>query len=204
VYKKPLVIGINGPPKIGKGWLAAQIAPLIPYQTITMSFATPLREEIMADYGVPSTAKAYAAFKDSILPDGETGRDKLIAHGLKMREVDPVYWARRLTENPMFQYESIPVIIIDDLGFFNEQEWMLEHSERFMTIVMSPTYYSPSMIYEGDSRVCLPPIGGFRCTNSDLALKIFKERLANAEPHESANQKNLWLDAIMERPVGQS
>lgn len=199
---KPLVIALNGPPKIGKGWLADKLTHgLLPFRSRVMSLAEPLREEILRRFKWENNPESYAKFKEHVFPDGLTGREHLIAHGNGMRERDIHYWSRQITQNPKFN--DAPIIVIDDLGFRDEQDWLDDHAERLMTIVIAPSQYSIGCLYHDDSRICLNPRGGYRAITSSEALRIFIERLKNANPYESSivEKRAHWFDALMERPL---
>lgn len=198
---KPLVIALNGPPKIGKGWLAEKLTHLLPFHSRIMSLAEPIKLEAMSR---DRWAESYAEYKDHIFEDGLSGRDHLIRLGEYKRSFDINYWNRQLTDNPKFADPDAPIILIDDIGFPAEREWLSDQADRVLTIVMAPTRYSPGCIWEGDSRVCLHQHqGGIRALNSDSALRIFKERLTDAESCLSTDttQRTVWFDALMGRSV---
>jgi len=201
---KPFVIALNGPPKIGKGWLAEKLTHLLPFHSRIMSLAEPIKIEAMTR---DRWSGSYAEYKEHIFADGTSGRDHLIQLGEKQRTYDINHWNRQVTENPKFADPDAPIIIIDDIGFPAERVWLSDQAERIMTIVMSPTRYSPGCIWEGDSRVCLHQHeGGIRALNSDSALRIFKDRLTDAESYVSTHtaQRTIWFDALMGRLVEQS
>lgn len=199
---KPLVIALNGPPQVGKGWLADKLTHgLLPFRSRVMSFAEPLREEVLRRFGWENNPESYGKFKKHVFPDGLTGREHLIAHGDEKRAKDVHYWSRQLTQNPKFS--DAPIVVIDDMGFEHEQVWLYDHAERLMTIVIAPSQYSIGCFYLNDCRVCLKPLGGYRTTTSNEALRIFIERLKNANPYESTivEKRARWFDALMEQSM---
>jgi len=199
---KPLVIALNGPPQVGKGWFADKLTHgLLPFRSRVMSLAEPLREEVLRKFGWENNPDSYGKFKKHVFPDGLTGREHLINHGNRMRAIDINYWSRQLTQNPKFS--DAPIIVVDDMGFPDEQTWINDHAERLMTIVIAPSEYSIGCIFMNDSRICLNPRGGYRTTTSNEALRIFIERLKNANPYESTliEKRPLWFSALMEHAM---
>lgn len=185
----PTIIALNGPPKIGKGWLSFQITNYFRLDPIgkksdvqvrIMSFAEPLRQEVLRRERWQGT---YDEFKEHVFSDGLTGREKLIELGTTKRAEDIHYWSRQLTESHLFR--SSQLVIIDDLGFRDELDWLAASTSDLITIVMAPSQYSIGCRYHNDSRECVAPRGGFRTTDSSRALELFKEfwsnRQANAD-----------------------
>lgn len=198
---KPLVIALNGPPKIGKGWLAEKLTHLLPFHSRIMSIKAELEKETMTHDRWTGT---YADYKAHVFADGLTGREHMFDLAAKRRAGDINYYTRALTESRLFSDPSAPIIILDDLGFPFERHWLSDHVERLLTVVIAPTRYSPGCIWEDDIRVCLhQQEGGIRALNSDTALRIFKERLTDAESHVSSDlaQRTVWFDALMGRSV---
>lgn len=172
------VIMLNGPPKIGKGWLAGHICSQISEycQVRIMSFAQPIRDWAQSRYRFLDSE--YMEWKDSIIESesGKSGRELMIDYGTARRAEEPEYFVRLMLENPLFRNMVNGIVIIDDLGFTNENEHMHANCQA-ATIVMSPTQYSPGMFWKGDSRQCLSPINGFRAIDSNTALGIFQARI---------------------------
>lgn len=197
---KPLVIGINGPAGIGKGWLAGKLSQLIPLRSHILSFKEPIGSESMRRMNWRGD---YGEFKETLFDNGLTGREVMFEVGAEKRAIDINHYSRQLTENPKFT--DAPVIIIDDMGFFHEQDWLDRYSKRLMTIVMAPTKYSVGSIFEGDTRVCLPQRDGFRTIDSNTALKKFKDRLAHVPSDESIDnaQGAVWFSYLLGRSVEQ-
>lgn len=194
---KPLVIALNGPPQIGKGWLAEKLTHIMPFHSRIMSIKQQLINESLI---VDRWDGDYADYKLHTFEDGLTGREHMFELAAKHRARDPNYYTRALTESRLFSDPDAPIIILDDLGFPNERQWLSDHAERILTCVIAPTRYSPGCIWENDIRVCLHQHqGGIRALNSDSALRIFKERLTDAESCLSTNtaQRAVWFDALM-------
>ena len=198
---KPLVIALNGPAKIGKGWLAEKLTHLLPFHSRIMSIKSELEQESMR---VDRWTGTYGEYKEHVFNDGLTGRQHMFELAHKRRALDINHYTRTLTESRLFADPDAPIIIIDDLGFPHERSWLADYSERILTIVMAPTHYSPGCIFKDDIRVCLHQHeGGIRAIDSNTALRIFKERLTDAEPHVSSDtsKRTVWFDSLMGRSV---
>lgn len=193
----PFVIGINGPPQIGKGWLAGQLSKILPYNSRIMSLAEPLREEAMKR---DRWTGLYEDFKKHVFLDGQTGRDRMIQLGAARRAVDINYWSKRLVTNPKYRDEGMPIILIDDLGFPDEQIFLETHCEIMLTIVIAPFEICTGSIYMGDSRVCLNHYDGIRASCSGAALEKFKIRLKNAADCESSRieERSIWFSRLLD------
>lgn len=203
----PFVIALNGPPKIGKGWVCQQLMNLLPFHTKIMSFAEPLRQYCFDRVKWEDrTPEGYARFKEAIIPTGETGREFLIRIGNGMRTKDIHFWSRILTSHPSYSDCPGQIILIDDLGFPDEQTWLQNHSSGFATIVIAPTQYSIGQQWERDSRFCLSPISGFRTTTSTNAIEILKRRLENAQSYQTTrlDDRFNWFFTLMAGPVDES
>lgn len=201
----PFVIAFNGPPKIGKGWIAQNLKSILPFHTKILSFAEPLRQNCFdATRWEDRSPEGYARFKETDF-EGETGREMLIRIGNGMRAQDIHYWSRQLTDSREYLYPEGQIVLIDDLGFADEQAWLENNSSGFATVVIAPTHYSIGSQWEGDSRFCLVPQGGFRTMNSTLALESFRRRLENAQSHQSTNidSRFNWFFALMAGPLGE-
>lgn len=204
---RPYVIALNGPPGIGKSWLTRMIVPLIPHNCQVLHFASPIREYIMASHGLENTDENYARFKEMRFWNDDsrqemTGREEMIYWAEKKKAEDLLYWCKELGKHP-FMNRDDTVIILDDLGFEYEQQWLQSNSSRLMTIVMAPSQYSINARWEGDSRFCLSPINGYRATDSNRALEIFKRRLDYAQFYLEGHIDD-WFNALVAGPVGES
>lgn len=165
----PTVVALNGPPGIGKSWLAARIAGIIEGNRKIIG----LKDLIWQEFNMHEQwAGSYAAYKSHVFHDGTTGRERIINYAEGKRRVDLHYWDRQYTSSAL--YMNTEIVINDSLRKLEEQNWLFTHAKELITIVMCPTRYSIGCMYEGDSGVCLPPRGGFRTTDSDKALVMFK------------------------------
>lgn len=196
----PFVIGINGPPQIGKGWLAAKITQLLPFNSRIMSITETMREEAMTRDKWVGT---YEEFKKHVFADGQNGRERMIQLGNAKRAMNINYFTQKLTESPKFNDPSTPIIVVDDLGFFHEPAWLNQHCCAMMLIVIAPPEYCVGALYNGDSRVCLNHHNGIRAPNSSAALEKFKKRLANASDYESTvnSKRLLWFEHLLDRSM---
>ncbi len=203
----PFLIGINGPPGIGKSWLAKKLLTIVPAWTNPFSVKIlGLRAIIWEEFKLTIRAEwdiesgDYEAMKSHIFADGMTGREKMIQHAEMRRAQDIHYWDRIFLE----QMEADPptILIHDSMRMVEEQNFFLTHFKYMMVIVISPTRYSIGMQYDGDSGKCLPPTLGFRATSSDHALQLFVELLNNVESQEHPkNGLDIWY---RERVLGET
>ena len=194
----PLLIGLNGPPGIGKSWLAKKLLLAVPAWTNPFNIKIfglrsviweEFKETIRDEWDVDSDN--YEAMKSHIFANGMTGREKMIQHAEMRRAQDIHYWDQRFVA----QIEADPptVLIHDSLRMVEEQNFFLRHFKHVMVIVMAPTRYSIGMQYDGDSGKCLPPTQGFRATSSDHAFQLFVELLNNVESQEHPkNGLDFW------------
>lgn len=178
--KLPVAIVINGPPGIGKSWLAGKLLPLLTEEysgAMVTRFA--LREIIWGQVAEQMmwAPEDYEGFKQTIHPDGRTGRQILIDEAESKREVDTHYWDRQYTQAERYWGSSI--VINDSMRKPEEHDWLTHYSAHIITIVMAPTHYSIGSQYDGDSGICLHPRGGFRCHDSNSALSAFTARMKN-------------------------
>lgn len=163
------MIGLNGPPGIGKTWLGLQLLRVIDGNRRILG----LRELIWMEFQpIIHWTGDYADFKSHVFEDGESGRQKMIDFADGKRAIDIHYWDRQYIESAIFR--DTDIIIHDSMRKREEQAWFKEHT-NLITIVMSPTHYSVGCLYHGDNGICLPPWGGFRVQNSDQALAKFKD-----------------------------
>lgn len=191
-----ILIGINGPPGIGKSWLGNQITSFLlkrfPSATIAQ-FA--IRDVIWAEFKEQHGFYGdYETFKSTAF-NGFTGRQRLIDFTEGKRAEDLHYFDRKYIADPRF--ESSDIVIHDSLRKPEEQDWFLSKVPNFMTIVIAPILQFTWSQYEGDSGICLPPHGGFRASDSSAALKEFKSLVDNA----TLNADSIWFKLHLARSV---
>lgn len=197
-----MVIGVNGPPQIGKGWLCGQMSKLIDVPHRIMSHKEPIAREAMDE--MRWTGK-YEDFKKHVFADGKTGREHMIRIGEGKRAISVHHWSKIMTESHLFRQSE--VVLIDDLGFYPEQVWLMNHCDIFCTIVMAPVEYNPGMKFREDSRQCLIPLGGYRTHDSDTAFAHFKKMLADAKslrPNSIADSVTFSFRSLLANPLVES
>lgn len=113
------IIGLSGKLRSGKTWLANQLCQR--YGMAPLSFATPLKEDVM------SMGFSYI---DVYVEKAEPVRRLLQVYGQAQRYKDPDYWLRK----GMAQIEKIRdlhpgvVVVFDDVRFPNEADAIRERN----------------------------------------------------------------------------
>jgi len=111
----PAVIGLNGPPHSGKGWLIENVlSGLIP-DAIVMRPSDELFG-MMKDEGQIPSHISYQEYKK--VPGS---RKALIDFATRKRAEDSNVFSRRVTESE--KYRNARVVIVDNLGFEDELIW---------------------------------------------------------------------------------
>lgn len=103
-------IAFSGKAGSGKTFLADAVVRSFPSPARVVSFATPLKNEVYALYG---------------LRKGDPGaREAMIAHGQERRAECPTYWIDRCAEELDDSLMSGLTPVVDDLRFLNEMSFL--------------------------------------------------------------------------------
>lgn len=143
--KGPCIVGFNGPPKAGKDTIATGLIRLLDSATSApvqrQALAATMRDGACAILGLTGGDKWYNDIKDVPLQviDGDTFRDFMI----KMSEefVKKCYgkgfWAKLMHGRNISWWDRVPtILIVTDIGFPDEVDYLCEHSERYLNIVL--------------------------------------------------------------------
>lgn len=127
----PPVIGVNGPPTSGKGWLIKRLVELIPD-----SISVCVQDGILASMqraGLADPALTYQAYKRT--PDS---RQRMIDHAQAERAKDPDVFSRITTESD--DYHLGRPIIFDNIGFNDEVNWFAARSACLLVLRLDTRY----------------------------------------------------------------
>jgi len=130
----PNVIGLNGPPHSGKGWIVKNLLKLIPdavVMTIHDSILESMRRNCLV--GPDETWEGIKAQPD--------GRAKIIDHAQEERGRDPDVFSRIVVQQP--EYQQARVVIYDNIGFQRESEWFDMYSGEFLLLRIDSPYLVP-------------------------------------------------------------
>lgn len=130
----PAVLGINGPPTSGKGWLISRLVELVP-DSIVMC----VQDGILASmqrHGLADPGLNYAAYKRT--PDA---RRRMIDHAQAERAKDPHVFSRITTESPL--YHSGRPVIFDNIGFNDEVDWFKARSSCLLVLRLDTRFLEP-------------------------------------------------------------
>lgn len=108
------IIALSGKAQAGKSYVARLIASHVP-GSVVRGFASELRAELTRA-GIPET------FLQEKTP---AARSLMQAWGAARRATDPAHWVRALrAEAENLEDRGCPLLLIDDLRFENEAEWL--------------------------------------------------------------------------------
>lgn len=128
----PMVIGVNGPPRSGKGWLIQRLAEMIPDCAVLQ-----VQDSILACMqrdGLAPPGLTYAQYKRS----EHFFRAKFIGYAQSQRAIDVDVFSRMTTEDP--KYREHRVIIFDNIGFQDEVNWFEHHCNILMVLRLDVPY----------------------------------------------------------------
>lgn len=128
---KPAVIGLNGPPHSGKTFLVSYLERVIP-DAVTLRPSDELFA-IMIEEGIVPRGTSYQDYKKNSFT-----RERLIAKSAELREKDPNVFSRRVTE--LAEYCRARVVIIDNLGFYDEVNWFDEAASVMLLLRLETPY----------------------------------------------------------------
>lgn len=140
----PFVIGFNGPPRSGKDTLALALEKLIGeaapnLQVHRLALAATMRAGAMAILGMTGGDKFYADVKDKPLEvlNGRTFRGFMIdmSEVFVKKAYGQDFWARLLySRNKTWWEKRNQILIITDIGFSDEVQFLCEHSTHTMIV----------------------------------------------------------------------
>ena len=125
-FRWPMVIGVNGPPESGKGWLINQIKRHLIPDAVIISVQD-VFYRMMQMYGVAPADMSYAEYKKT-----EDARAHIIGFVESHRGRDINVFTRELTNST--EYQKAEVVIYDNIGFQHEVDWFQTRSHEFLLL----------------------------------------------------------------------
>lgn len=132
-------IAISGKAASGKSSLAdAVVLELVRrgYHTCRISFGDPIREEVRAKYGLTKAQPDYRA--------------RMIEVGDGARKRDPEWWIRRIAPTVHRCLQEHRVIVIDDLRFRAEYDWLWLAGFKLVRVTASEPLRSKRLAARGE------------------------------------------------------
>lgn len=202
-----LVIGVNGPPGIGKTWLCLRLSEIFRDRSNICHITDPIRAKAMADSNWDLSMGTYIDFKNHVFEDGTTGRDRMIRLGTQMRERHgSSYWNDILVNSVIFSHSEI--VLIDDIGFQDEVHYF-DNRYPYIQIVISPPEYTIGehfLLNDGigyDSRVRVHHNHALIATSSNDALAFLEKEIEQFRSGESVSPSHGWDYIAMVWPLAE-
>jgi hypothetical protein len=131
--ERSLVVGLHGTKSVGKDSLCAHLIAIDP-RFKRLAFADALKQDCAA---------FIAQYYDGVNALTATGADKewirplLIAHGMAMRERDPLYWCHKVSDRILYDQEEREggsaldtIHVVTDCRFVNEAKHLRERFQN--------------------------------------------------------------------------
>lgn len=142
--KGPFILGFNGPPRSGKDTLGLALEKLLnesapDLKVHRLALAATMRAGAMAILGMTGGDKFYADIKDKPLDvlNGETFRRFMIdmSEAFVKKVYGRDFWSRLLyARNQSWWDKPNQILIVTDIGFNEEVEFLCEHSIHTMIV----------------------------------------------------------------------
>lgn len=121
------ILALSGKRCSGKSTAAKFLAE--EYGAVRVGFADAIRHELCAVLGYP---REFIYGK----PTHPRARALMISHGQARRWITPTYWITKLMAELAHQKEvGTPLVVIDDLRFWNEAETLMGHGAELVRVM---------------------------------------------------------------------
>lgn len=135
------IVGLFGPKGVGKTTFARKITSTCPEPSKTMSFADPIRS-MLKEFGIPLRQMKDPATKQQKIPElGQSPRELLQSLGTEWgRSISSDVWIWALEQR--VKAHKATFIVIDDVRFPNEADWVLNHGGMLYNLTRPGIHYT--------------------------------------------------------------
>ena len=174
-------LAIHGKAKTGKNTVAKLIHEICDYDVYETAFALPVKNELINLFGIDREYLFGPSQKrQELFKEGVAYRDLLIQFGQFCKKYDPEIWIKKTNQNILTIELDQPIqyklILITDLRFMREYEWLKKEGFKILKLTRSNNDYSNNDISETELDSLADHFYDYHVDNhrtlDDLSLKV--------------------------------